>query len=439
MSEWKDYKIKEIAETYAGGTPSRANPEFFGGDIPFISSSEVNQSYINSTYENITELGLQASSAKWIPPNSVLVALYGATAGQVAKLKISATSNQAVLAVIPHCGFDVDYIYYSLIASKDRLLYLAQGSGQPNLSKETVDKTILTIPISRFEQRKIAHILSTVDAVIEKTEAAIAKYESIKKGMMADLFTRGIDPATGKLRPRYEDAPELYQETELGWVPKDWEVESVKSLSIGGLKNGYFKKPELVGRGLELVNVTDLYQPFRINIYEHKVERVEASQEDYVKYAVAPGDIFFTRSSLVLDGIAHCNISVKLPEKAIYECHVMRLRPNQQKINPLFLAYFCRTHYARRYFMTIAKQVTMVTISQPDIEKFLVAFPRSIKEQEIIAGKIQSCDDNLCNERVSLKKYNNLKQGLMADLLTGRVRVQVAVEPAAGMAEVSNG
>ena len=89
--------------------------------------------------------------------------------------------------------------------------------------------------------------------------------------------------------------------------------------------------------------------------------------------------------------------------------------------------------------MTIAKQVTMVTISQPDIEKFLVAFPRSIKEQEIIAGKIQSCDDNLCNERVSLKKYNNLKQGLMADLLTGRVRVQVAVEPAAGMAEVSNG
>ena len=224
MSEWKDYKIKEIAETYAGGTPSRANPEFFGGDIPFISSSEVNQSYINSTYENITELGLQASSAKWIPPNSVLVALYGATAGQVAKLKISATSNQAVLAVIPHCGFDVDYIYYSLIASKDRLLYLAQGSGQPNLSKETVDKTILTIPISRPEQRKIAHILSTVDAVIEKTEAAIAKYESIKKGMMADLFTRGIDPATGKLRPRYEDAPELYQETELGWVPKDWNI-----------------------------------------------------------------------------------------------------------------------------------------------------------------------------------------------------------------------
>jgi type I restriction enzyme S subunit len=80
--------------------------------------------------------------------------------------------------------------------------------------------------------KKIAKILSTCDEVIEKTEAAIAKYKAIKQGMMHDLFTRGIDTATGKIRPSYQEASELYKESALGMIPKEWEVKRLEDVVV---------------------------------------------------------------------------------------------------------------------------------------------------------------------------------------------------------------
>ena len=91
----------------------------------------------------------------------------------------------------------------------------------------------LEIPKAPYEdQIKIAKILSTADAVIEKSQAAIDKYKAIKQGMLHDLFTRGIDISTGKLRPKYEDAPALYKESKLGMVPKEWDVKLLKDIAL---------------------------------------------------------------------------------------------------------------------------------------------------------------------------------------------------------------
>src|SRR5204862_7029284 len=80
-------------------------------------------------------------------------------------------------------------------------------------------------------QQRIAKILTTADAVIEKTQAAIAKYKVIKQGMLQDLFTRGIDITTNKLRPRFEDAPHLYKESKLGMIPKEWDDDTLENLT----------------------------------------------------------------------------------------------------------------------------------------------------------------------------------------------------------------
>ncbi len=175
------------------------------------------------------------------------------------------------------------------------------GSTQVHIRTDEFFNTAIPLPSAK-EQRKIARILTTVDNLIEKTEALIAKYQAIKQGMMHDLFTRGVDEH-GHLRPPYEDAPELYKQSELGWIPKEWEVRPVTDVTQGGPKNGYFKKPELVGRGYKLVNVTDLYQPYGIDTDNPAVERVEGSSADFKKYCVMEGDLFITRSSLVLTGL----------------------------------------------------------------------------------------------------------------------------------------
>ena len=125
MSKWYKEKIGCLAETYAGGTPSRSNPEYFMGNIPWISSGELNQPRILQTNESITEEALNNSSAKWIPKNSVLIAMYGATAGQVSTNLIDATSNQAVLALIPDDELiDGEFLFYSLLNSKNDILFL---------------------------------------------------------------------------------------------------------------------------------------------------------------------------------------------------------------------------------------------------------------------------------------------------------------------------
>ena len=99
------------------------------------------------------------------------------------------------------------------------------GGGVPKLALHRIENLIVFIP-EHLQQKKIASILSSVDVVIEKTEAAIAKYKAIKAGMMHDLFTRGIGE-NGQLRPAYQDAPHLYKDSKLGWIPKEWEVNEL--------------------------------------------------------------------------------------------------------------------------------------------------------------------------------------------------------------------
>ena len=189
-TEWVHKKLGElVVDSYAGGTPNRSREDYFGGDIPWVSSGEVNNPIITSTLERITLSGLNNSSARWIPENSILVALYGATAGQVSMLKIKATANQAVLAIIPNTEeIDTDFLYYQIIFNKQNLLFLAQGSGQPNLSKNIVDRLPISYPKTLPAQRRIAAILASADKVIASTQKTIAKYKQMKQGMMEDLL-----------------------------------------------------------------------------------------------------------------------------------------------------------------------------------------------------------------------------------------------------------
>ncbi len=195
--EWEVEELGVNNTTYAGGTPNRSNPKFFGGTIPWVSSGEVNQDFIEDTKEKITDEALRFSAAKMVPQNSVLIALYGATAGQVSMLKIKACANQAVLAVLTGSEWDNDFVYYALNHSRNRILYLAQGSGQPNLNKGLIDSANFWKPNPK-EQNLIAQKLKNIDQKIQIEQQSLAKHEQLKAGLMQDLLTgrvgvEGID------------------------------------------------------------------------------------------------------------------------------------------------------------------------------------------------------------------------------------------------------
>ena len=128
--------LGDVIKTTSGGTPSKAHPEYYeGGTIPWLTSGEVNSGVISSVKNRITESGMNNSSAKMIPENSVVVAMYGATAGVTGILKVKTTTNQAVCSLLPNKRFIPEYLYYAVASKKAWMISQCQGGGQPNISQ----------------------------------------------------------------------------------------------------------------------------------------------------------------------------------------------------------------------------------------------------------------------------------------------------------------
>ncbi|PKQ83323.1 type I restriction endonuclease subunit S [Aeromonas sobria] len=187
---WKLGTIEEISSVSSGGTPSRKNESYWNGNIPWVTTAEVKFNIIEDTAEKITEEGLANSSAKLFPVDTILIAMYGQgkTRGQVAKLGIEASTNQACAAIILKAGYHVDYYYQFLISQYDNIREMANSGGQENLSGGIVKSIKVPVP-PLPEQNKIAQILSTWDKAISTTEQLLANSQQQKKALMQQLLT----------------------------------------------------------------------------------------------------------------------------------------------------------------------------------------------------------------------------------------------------------
>lgn len=168
------------AAVYSGGTPSRKKPEYYeGGTIPWIKTMEIRDGYIYDSEEKITESGLQNSSAKFVPKESVLIAMYGATVGRVGYLKIDSTTNQAACALVVNSEItNPKWLYYSILATRDSLIDKANGAAQQNISVSIVrNHQIKYVPLE--EQERIAGILGSLDDKIEANTRLIQTLDSL--------------------------------------------------------------------------------------------------------------------------------------------------------------------------------------------------------------------------------------------------------------------
>ena len=156
---WEMVKVGDVFETTSGGTPLRSIPEFFeSGTIPWLRSGEVKQGYILKSEKFITEAGLKNSSAKVLPIDSVLVAMYGATAGQVGILKFIATTNQAICAILPNDLFVPEFIYLYLLSKTDELIRLSSGGAQPNISQKIIKDVNIPLVDINIQQEIVNNI-----------------------------------------------------------------------------------------------------------------------------------------------------------------------------------------------------------------------------------------------------------------------------------------
>jgi len=214
MEEWKEYKIGDIcSKVCSGGTPSSKHTEYYDGNIPWLNTKEINFNRIFCTEKCITEEGLNNSSAKWIEENSVIVAMYGATAGKTAIAKIPLTTNQACCNLtINHSVADYRFVYYYLSYKFIELASLANGGAQQNLNAQIIKDFEINLP-SLHEQELIANVLSSLDDKIEVNRRINDNLEQQAQALFKSWFVDFEPFKNGE-----------FVESELGMIPKGWRV-----------------------------------------------------------------------------------------------------------------------------------------------------------------------------------------------------------------------
>jgi len=184
MSEWKEHKIGEICvKVTSGGTPNTRKEEYYSGNIPWVRTQEVNFNRLYDTEIKITEEGLNNSSAKWIPANSVIIAMYGATAGKLAITKIPVTTNQACCnLIVDEKKSDYRFIYYNLLSRFSSIANMAVGGAQQNLNAGMIKDLPIDLP-DLHTQKAIAEILSSLDDKIELNNQINQNLEALAQAL----------------------------------------------------------------------------------------------------------------------------------------------------------------------------------------------------------------------------------------------------------------
>ncbi len=314
----------------------------------------------------------------------------------------------------PKEAFDFDFLFYSL-QHKDIVAFI-RGGTRAKLNQSELREIRITAPRNRGHQRKIATILSTIDTAIEQTEALIEKYQHIKAGLMHDLFTRGVLP-TGQLRPPREQAPELYQETAIGWIPREWRFGPIGAyfeIQLGKMLNQLAKTgrnsfPYLGNRSVQW-NRLDL----------DSLELMDFSADEQKKFALKNGDL------LVCEGgeVGRTAIWDSQMENCFYQKAIHRLRAKDTKVKPRFMLWYMHFAQSNGQFADFTSQSSIAHLTQEKLAKVPILAP-STQEQDLIISRIDAHEAVIEGQRRYLANLRAQKLGLMQDLLTGKVAVQV--------------
>ncbi|MEW8701856.1 MAG: restriction endonuclease subunit S [Candidatus Thiodiazotropha sp.] len=406
--------LGDIAKIYSGGTPSRSNPSYWDGDIPWIKTTQIQNGLITTDEvdEWITEDGMKNSSAKVVPKGTILMAMYGQgkTRGQVAILGIDAAINQACAAIQLKDGISRDFIYQQLLFQYNSIRGLSNTGGQQNLSAELLREISLSLP-SYHEQNTIANLLLIWDSAIEILDQLILAKQAQRKGLMQQLLS-------GKRRFPGIISSEERIEVRWGSYPTDWQY-----LPIGDIAEQVSEKNR---NGSELPVLSCTKHNGLVDSLKYFGKQVFS--KDLSTYKIVRRDQFAYATNHIEEGsIGYQDIydeAVISPMYTVFE--------TDDGINDRFLYLVLKTELYRHIFEanTSASVDRRGSLRWKEFSKIHIPVP-SLDEQRAIVEVFDCCDRELKLLGQQLDAFKEQKRGLMQQLLTGKVRVKPAKEAVA--------
>lgn len=284
--EWKEVRLGDVCtRVCSGGTPKSTNLSYYGGKIPWLNTKEIDFNRIYSTEKTITDSGLNNSSAKWIVPNTVTVAMYGATAGKSCIVKVPMTTNQACCNLtINDEVADYEFVYYSLKNDYTTLASLANGGAQQNLNAQIIKDYVLQMP-SLADQRRIASILSSLDRKIELNNKINADLEEMAQAIFKNWFVDFEPFKDGK-----------FVDSELGMIPEGWKVGRLDEIAdvVGGSTPSKAKPEYYTQKGIAWLTPKDLSNHPAVYTSRGEIDITEEGYNSTSTKLMPKGTILFT-------------------------------------------------------------------------------------------------------------------------------------------------
>ena len=379
---WEYNKIGKLCKTYSGGTPLKNVKEYYqNGNIPWLRSGEVCKKYISETEMFITQKGLENSSAKYYPIDTVVVAMYGATAAQVGILKIEATSNQAVCGILPNRKFLPEFLYYFFCYRKEFLASQAQGGAQPNISQVKIKNLEVPVPPLSEQQR-----------IVDYLDAAFAKIDAMKANAEKSL---------NEAKALFQASLKEMLEPKEGWEEK-------KMSSLYDVRDGTHDSPKYQDKGYPLVTSKNLkggiLDMSNVNFI---------SESDYKainsRSKVDIGDVLFAM-------IGTIGNPVYVEEEPNYAIKNMALFKVPREQSGEFLRYYLLNNIILSKMQSEAKGTTQKFVSLGYLRNFLISLPPLSEQQSIVAtlDSLKSKVDRLqANYEKISQECDALKQAIL--------------------------
>ncbi|MGI3003055.1 restriction endonuclease subunit S [Shewanella algae] len=408
---WQAFNLGDLASKIeGGGTPSRTLPEYWGGDIPWATVKDLKGVRLTSTLESITQIGLEQSASKLVPANTMIIASRMAV-GKAVIFNKDVAINQDLKAFFPKKTLETQYLLQWYLSKAEVIESLGTGSTVKGIKLDDIRTLPIDLP-SLPEQQKIAKILTSVDEVIEKTQAQIDKLKDLKTGMMQELLTQGVG-VDGKPHTEFKDSP-------VGRIPKAWEVkclgEIFPKIVVGyvGNVNDYYCDS---GEGVPFyrtLNIRDGY------IRHEPIKYVTRAFNDKNKKSqISNDDILIARVGANL-GMT-CKVTGLSTPANIANAIIIKAKKG---ISSGFFSEFIRSQLGQAQIQLGAAGGAQGVFNTGLAQGLIVPVP-SHEEQKNIEAVLKSIDEKINKVQLYLERKVNLKKGLMQDLLTGKVRVAI--------------
>lgn len=413
--DWNLVTVEDIStDLIGGGTPTKSNGEYWEGDIPWASVKDLNGIELSETEDYITTAGVENSATNIIPPNSVIISTR-MTVGEPFLNQVPMAINQDMKAIIPDMKMIHPlFLVYSLWDKDLYLKSLGRGTTVDGITTKDLSLTHLELP-SLEEQCKIATVLHNVDQVIEKTEKIIQQVRTVKRGVLQDLV-KGRSSNTPLEKKRIGPRTTA--------LPKDWEVIQIKvalddkiiiKQQDGNHGSDYPRKDEFVDEGVPYISA-EVLSDGKVDFSQAKYLTSERANQLRIGFA-EDGDVLLAHNATV----GPAGILEADREFVVIGTSLTYYRCNSDKLDNNYLTYFFQSDAFQKQLQDVMRQSTRNQVPITRQRNLHLILP-PLEEQRTISEKIETLTERIEKETSYKQRLQRLKQALMQDLLSGKVR-----------------